>query len=475
MDDHGTGAQQVLMLAVHSPGLVILSIFISVLGAYASVALIDRVNHAPSHTWGRWLLGTAVVDAIGTWSMHYTGKAALLLPVQIEFDWRIVLLSFLVGITGSTAALIVVTRQNKVSRVRIIVASLLLAVIGISGLHFTGMHAMRVPTMHHYSYSMVAASIVVPIGFVFASLSLNAFPLHSRWQQWQRHARVWFRGAANPAMHYTAMAGVILGVSPSTPMPAYSISVTTLSIVAITVVPIVVLIVGLLVSFVDRLRDDSARLQALSRRLVDLQEDERRRLARELHDRIGQGLTGLGINLDILRKMLPTDAKPEMYSRLEDSANLVETTVQAAENVMADLRPPMLDDAGLLPTLHWYAENFGRRTGINITVQGNDESKRLPSETEIGFFRIVQEALNNVAKHARATQVEITLKYETDRCFLLIRDNGVGFDSVESSNDQRRVGLGMATMKERAEALGGFLKIESMPGRGTTITVMTAS
>jgi two-component system sensor histidine kinase UhpB len=221
----------------------------------------------------------------------------------------------------------------------------------------------------------------------------------------------------------------------------------------------------------ETLHEREESLQALSRRLVELQEFERRQLSRELHDRIGQNLTALNINLNILKTRLSGEGAEELRSRLEDSATLLESTVDAVENVMAELRPPMLDDYGLLPALQWYAKEFSERTGINVLVQGDEPAKRPPPEVEITLFRIAQEALNNVVKHAGATSVEITFRRPNPGCELTVSDDGIGFDASLAAQAKARAGLGMVTMRERAQAVGGQFEVRSAHGRGTRVTV----
>jgi len=219
------------------------------------------------------------------------------------------------------------------------------------------------------------------------------------------------------------------------------------------------------------LRASTEQLQALSRRLVEVQEAERRQLSRELHDRVGQNLTALGLGLDILRTQVPQGALPELRSRLEDTASLVETTTQMIENVMSELRPPMLDDYGLQAALQWYASEYSRRTGIAASIHGTEHPGRLAQATEIGLFRIAQEALNNVAKHARASSVRIELE-RTDREYaMFIIDDGIGLKATATPDARRRPGLGMVTMRERTQALDGDFTIGSGPEGGTAVTV----
>jgi two-component system sensor histidine kinase UhpB len=225
----------------------------------------------------------------------------------------------------------------------------------------------------------------------------------------------------------------------------------------------------------EALRESAQQLQALSRRLVDIQELERRQFSRELHDRIGQNMTALGINLDILRTGLLNHADPKLRSRLDDSAALLESTTGAIENVISELRPPMLDDYGLLPALQWYQTEFSNRTGIHVGVRGDDPSERLAPEAEIALFRIAQEALNNIVKHAQAKNIEIRLSHRYTECVMTIADDGRGFDVASSDNTRRRSGLGMVTMRERTAAIGGHFEVASTPGKGTRITVRIPS
>jgi PAS domain S-box-containing protein len=221
----------------------------------------------------------------------------------------------------------------------------------------------------------------------------------------------------------------------------------------------------------DALRRSAAELQALSRRLVELQESERRQLSRELHDRVGQNLTALKINLDILQTGLASHGSDEVRARVADSAALLEATMDTIENVMSELRPPMLDDHGLAAALDWHARNFSMRTGIAVAVRGSELVVRPAPQVEIALFRIAQEALNNVAKHARARRVEIALDHANGECVMSVQDDGIGFDYAAIASDKPKPGLGMVTMRERAQAVGGRFEVRALPGRGTQLTV----
>lgn len=213
----------------------------------------------------------------------------------------------------------------------------------------------------------------------------------------------------------------------------------------------------------------AVKLQALARRLVEAEETERHRIAAELHDRVGQNLSALNINLDIALGQLPKE-QIEVRLRLADSLALVEGTLQTIEELMADLRPPLLDDYGLAAALGQYAQGFARRNGIRVSFDDPLElGAGLRRDVAIALFRVAQEALANVAKHARAGKVILLLEKSNNQLVLEISDDGRGFDVDERLGRSMR--WGVTTMQERAAAVGGLVHVESTPHAGTTIRV----
>ncbi len=219
------------------------------------------------------------------------------------------------------------------------------------------------------------------------------------------------------------------------------------------------------------LEQQSYQLRALNMRLVEAEEAERRRLARELHDQVGQSLTAMGINLDIISTLLPENMPEEIISRLDDMRTLVTRTTKRVRQVMVDLRPEALDDYGILAALHWSAERFTKRTGIAVAVEGEEADSRLPRQVENVLYRVTQEALTNVAKHAQATQVTVRLKVDSETVRLVVIDNGIGFTPTRRAALDREQQWGLAIMAERVEGLGGCFRLESSPGQGTRIIV----
>jgi PAS domain S-box-containing protein len=214
------------------------------------------------------------------------------------------------------------------------------------------------------------------------------------------------------------------------------------------------------------LRQAAQDLHGLTRRLVQAEEAERRRIARELHDRVGQSLSALNINLDIISRESAVLPEP-LQRRLADSLALVDGTLQSIENVMAELRPPLLDEYGLDAALGWHAEEFSQRTGIRASVSDSaaEVAKSLRPVAAVALFRIAQEALNNVAKHAHAKNVRIDISADAGNLVLEVRDDGDGFDAAAAPRGR----WGMTTMRERAEAAGGSFELHSKPGAGTAV------
>jgi len=218
-----------------------------------------------------------------------------------------------------------------------------------------------------------------------------------------------------------------------------------------------------------KLKESRERLQVLSRRLVDVQETERRHLARELHDEIGQALTATEMNLQALLESPGTDA---LARRLRESLQVVERVQEQVHDLSLNLRPSMLDDLGLEAALRWYTERQAGLAGLQAEVRADPLEQRLDPMIETECFRIAQEALTNVVKHAKAHTVTVELSKNDDdvELHLSVRDDGVGFD-VASVREQavRGASLGLLSMEERATLAGGGLEYDSTPGHGTEV------
>lgn len=206
------------------------------------------------------------------------------------------------------------------------------------------------------------------------------------------------------------------------------------------------------------------------RRLIDVQEEERRAIARELHDRVGQSLTAVNLNLSIIRDQLSGQGLERVGNRLSDSINLLEETIPAVRDLMSNLRPALLDDYGLVTALKTHLNEFSTRYGIRVNFKEPAlEIPPLSNNVEITLLRIAQEAMFNIAKHAYASDVRVSLTMDDSFICLTVQDNGVGMDSLEPYS--RTQSHGLAIMRERAEAVGGIFVLSSEPRKGTKIEV----
>jgi signal transduction histidine kinase len=214
------------------------------------------------------------------------------------------------------------------------------------------------------------------------------------------------------------------------------------------------------------------KLQAahVSRRMIEVQEGERRDVANQLHDLVGQKLTALSIGLNIVKGQL-SPSQTAQIARLDDSLRVVEETTESIRDVMAELRPAVLDDFGLAPVLRWYADQFTKRSGVATSVVEEGPVRRLLPTAEHALFRMAQNALANVAKHAHADKAVVTLRTTAGSTCLVVADNGAGFDPAAVHQPSREHGWGLMIMRERAAAIGARLSIESAPGHGTRIIV----
>jgi signal transduction histidine kinase len=217
----------------------------------------------------------------------------------------------------------------------------------------------------------------------------------------------------------------------------------------------------------DALRCSVDELRALAGRLQSVREEERTRLAREIHDELGQALTGIKLESAFLIRELPADAKHQS-SRAASIGRLADATIQAVRRISTELRPGVLDDLGLVAAVEWAAGEFEDRTGTKCQLDLSQDDIVIDRERATALFRILQETLTNVARHANATHVTGRLANENGSLVLEIHDNGKGIGEEELSAGRS---LGIMGMRERALLLGGELAISGAPGRGTTVKV----
>ncbi len=213
-------------------------------------------------------------------------------------------------------------------------------------------------------------------------------------------------------------------------------------------------------------------LKELSSQLMKAQENERKKIAQELHDQVGQMLQSMKMNLDRIKRFLSADPQRigETKDWLVDIESLLSQTIDDIRTLTFDLRPSMLDDFGLFSTLRWYLDDYTRRSNLKVFLKGKEEKYRFPLEVEVNLYRIIQEALTNVAKHAQATEVVVFLSRKHSTAILSVKDNGKGFDAHKLLSSPHK-GTGIFNMNERVNLLGGSFEIVSEPGKGTRVNV----
>ncbi len=239
-------------------------------------------------------------------------------------------------------------------------------------------------------------------------------------------------------------------------------------------------IAWLAATYVGRLEDkihaqrvkeaDNARdLQRLSMKLITAQEEERRSIARELHDEVGQALTAIKVELAVAQRAIAAAGAPA--STLDDARSIAEGVLHTVRDLSHLLHPALLDDLGLVAAVNSYVNGFGKRHNLRVDLLHERMDDRLQPETEATAFRIIQEAMTNIAKHARARSCRVYLQRLMNTILVTVEDDGIGFGVGMADRTDAERGLGLIGIRERVARLGGTLRVESAPGKGTRLTV----
>jgi PAS domain S-box-containing protein len=216
----------------------------------------------------------------------------------------------------------------------------------------------------------------------------------------------------------------------------------------------------------EQVRASSERLHSLSRRLVDIQESERHYIARELHDEAGQMLTSLVVDLGVLEKR--ADQPDQVLKKVAEMDRSLNDVIENLHRIAVALRPASLDHVGLVAALRQHVESVGEKNSLKVSFKSDETLERLPDNVETVLYRIVQEALTNIVRHAHASWVDVVLMVRKDKLIVIVEDDGIGFDPDAVLTDDH---LGLFGMRERAEMIEGKLVVESRPGNGTTVMV----
>ncbi len=225
---------------------------------------------------------------------------------------------------------------------------------------------------------------------------------------------------------------------------------------------------------VSLIKDTQENRELYITNIIRAQEEERKRIARDLHDDTIQSLIAISRNLDsMISKLSKSSSEPDGFkSHLEETWHLAEQTIKGVRTFSQDLRPSVLDDLGLVPAVEWLASRMSKSLSMKTECHTDGKVKRLPPEMELALFRIVQEALNNIAKHAQASTVLINVTFRSDKLAISLRDNGKGFYPPLTIPEASKKGqLGIMGMKERSQLFQGKLEIYSLPGQGCTVII----
>ncbi len=217
----------------------------------------------------------------------------------------------------------------------------------------------------------------------------------------------------------------------------------------------------------EELKQSQETLRNLASHLQFIREEERIQIAREIHDELGQALTAIKMDLHWLGHKLPQE-QPALLDKLKATSKLIDQTVQSVRRISSELRPKLLDDLGLSAAIEWQANEFSHRAGIPCDLRSEPDDIVVDKASSTAFFRIFQETLTNIARHAQATKVEVTLAEDAEKVEMMVRDNGKGISAKAISGSRS---LGIMGMRERAHSLKGDLEIVGVPNRGTTVKV----
>jgi NO-binding membrane sensor protein with MHYT domain len=470
------------MAGTYSYWLILLAILVATMASFVGLDLASRMAHGRPH--GIWTVAGALSIGMGIWTMHFIGMLGFHLPIAVSYDIWITLLSLVMAIVGCGASLVLVSR-GRLNALKLFGGGTLIG-FAIVAMHYTGMAAMRMVPPIRYDPWLVILSILIAVGAsVLALWSAYTLRLEDFLSAfWTRTASAVIQGSAIYGMHYTGMAAATFAPgSRSTVYPHQEIDPTALAL-TLGIASAVFLLAVLLISAYEASRASrlephveklgrvveqaSAEIRDLSSRLVELQDAERRRLATELHDIVGQNLSALVAELALMRSCLPAEAAPELHKGLADAILLAKQSAQAAREVMAQLRPPGLDELGLPAALRWHARAFESRTGITATVDADETLPKPSAAVEDAVLRIYLEALTNISKHAAAHVVMIKLQLNDDRIRLNIADDGFGF-RAQTPRHGETARWGLAIMQARAAAVGGELHVRTTPGAGTRV------
>jgi NO-binding membrane sensor protein with MHYT domain/two-component sensor histidine kinase len=473
------------MIATYDYWLVLLSVVVAVNASFVALDLASRVAAYEGQRTARyWLAGGAISIGTGIWSMHFIGMLAYRLPTPLSYDVGITLLSLAIAIL--TAGFALYWASRAVMNLYRLLGGALLMGVGIASMHYAGMAAMRMEPPIRYEPWLFSLSLLIAVAAsavaLFCTSRMRSDTILSAF--WRKVGSALIMGSAIYGMHYTAMAAADIAPDSVCMASPQNINAAWLAS-ALGGFTLLFLVATILVAAFDahlaellrtRVAERTAELHRTSKelrqclgRLAESQDEERRLLAAELHEIVGQNLSALNAELALIRSQLPPEAAGELSDKLTNATALIKQGVHAVRNVMAQLRPPDLDELGLPAALRWHAAALESRAGVAVTVDADEKIPRPSPKVENVVLRVYMEALTNVSKHAGASTVSVTLETGEGHVVMKVVDDGRGFDASRASRRDDTSGWGLILMRERAASVEGEFCVHSAPGAGTRI------
>jgi signal transduction histidine kinase len=482
------------LVGFYNYGEVIRSILIAFAASYAALDLGGRVTAARGWFRAAWLTGGAIAMGVGIWSVNFKALLAFRLPVKVEYHWPTVLASLVIAVLASAIALEITTRE-KMGQAQAWTGSVIMG-SGIAAVHYLGMASMRLPATFRLKPLLVALSVLLAI--LFSRLAL-AFTFNRREDfggtTLAKVISAAVMGAAISLMHYTGMAAVNFMPTAVLPNLARTVSISPLGGYGIFIVTLLVLGTAILTSSVERqtqaevlrlnegleqrvvertgqLTTANEELRRLSGKLLRLQDEERRRIARDLHDSTGQDLVALATALSQLCASIPSSSR-KLRKVASECQALAEQCIREIRTLSYLLHPPMLEEAGLEDAIRVFVEGFAERSAIQVELEVSPQLGRLDPDAELTLFRVVQESLNNIRRHSGSSRAKIRAARNRQEITLEVSDAGSGISEKQPMQDGEipfKLGVGIPSMHERVKLIGGQLTIDSSSG-GTTVRV----
>jgi signal transduction histidine kinase len=474
-------------------GEVARSILIACVASYTALDLGGRISAARGWARAAWLTGGAIAMGIGIWAMHFKALMAFRLSIKVAYHWPTVLASLVIAILASAIALYVATRQ-KMGPAQAWTGSLIMGG-GIAAMHYLGMASMRLAAVARFNLLLVAMSVVLAVlGSRIALMFTFDYREDFRGTTLAKIISAAVMGVAISLMHYSGMAAVSFMPAAVFPDLSHTVTISPIGGYGIFIVTLLFLSTAILTSSADRktraevlrlnerlehrvvertrqLTAANEDLRRLSGQLLRLQDEERRNIARELHDSMGQDLVALATMLGQLRSSMPS-AEGKSRRLLDESKALADKCIREVRTLSYLLHPPILDQAGLGDAIREYVGGFSERSGIQVELELPPNLVRMARDIELAVFRVVQESLTNTQRHSGSQRAKVRIHRGSDLT-LEVSDVGRGLSAGAQrggAEPRLEAGVGISSMRERVKLIGGRLEIDST-SHGTSVRV----